>query len=153
MAIFKVIDNPLDDEEKVDNVCNYIVEGAKDNNIHNCVGRGLSPTNAYNDITEMLNLFDKNKGRRGYHFTVSFAKDEPICDTDYLRIGMAISDFFFPQHQVLFARHKKKNGMHHLHFLVNTASLDNGQKLHLGYTEQAELENYIKNIINDYKIC
>lgn len=153
MAIFKVIDNALDDEKKVYNVCNYIIAGAKDDNIRNCVGRGLSPINAFNDITEMLDLFDKNKGRRGYHFVVSFSKDEPICETDYLRIGMDISDYFFPQHQVLFARHKEKDGMHHLHFLVNTASLDSGHKLHLGYTEQAELENHIENIINDYKIC
>lgn len=153
MAIFKVIDNPLDDKEKLYKVCNYIVAGTKDNDMRNCVGRGVSPTSAYNDIIEMLDLFDKNKGRRGYHFTVSFAEGEPICETDYLQIGMDVSDCFFPHHQVLFARHKEKDGMHHLHFFVNTASLDNGHKLHLGYTEQAKLESYIKKIINDYKIC
>lgn len=153
MAIFKVIDNPLDDENKLYNVCEYIIAGAKDNDIRNCAGRGLLPTNAYNDIAEMLNLFDKNKGRRGYHLVVSFSKDEPICDTDYLQIGMDISDCFFPQHQVLFARHKEKDGMHHLHFLVNAASLDNGHKLHLGYTEQFELSKHIEQIIDDYKLC
>ena len=152
MAIFKVIDNPLDDETLLYKACKYIVEGVKDNDIRNCVGRGVSTETPFEDMTEMLNLFKKNKGRRGYHFVVSFDENAPICETDYLPIGMDISDCFFSQHQVLFARHKEKDGMHHLHFLVNTASLDNSPKLHLGFTEQAELEHCINQIEDDYKL-
>lgn len=152
MAITKVIDNPLDSEELLFKACNYIIEGAKDNDMRNCVGRGVSVTNAYEDMVEMMNLFDKNRGRRGYHFAVSFEKDAPICESDYMQMGTDISDLFFPEHQVLFAYHHKTDQMPHLHFLVNTASLNNSPKLHLGFTEQAELEHRINQIEDDYKL-
>ena len=152
MEFFKVIDNPLDDCEKLKSVCEYIYDGKKDNNPRNCVGRGVSPDSAYEDMNEMLDLFDKNKGRRGYHFVVSFAKDAPLGDSDYMQMGMEISDYFFPKYQVLFARHKEKEGMEHLHFLVNTASLNGNPKLHLGYTAQAELDNYIHNVFDEFRV-
>lgn len=60
-----------------------------------------------------------------------------------MQIGMDISDCFFLEQQVLFARHKEKEGMEHLHFLVNTASLNGNPKLLLGYTEPGELLEYI----------
>lgn len=46
--------------------------------MRNCVCREVSPDSAYEDMNEMLNLFEKNKGRLGYHFVVSFAKDAPL---------------------------------------------------------------------------
>jgi len=151
MEFFKVIENPLDDSEKLKSVCEYINDGKKDNNPRYCVGRGVNPDTANEDMSEMLNLFGKNKGRRGYHFVVSFDKDAPLGDSDYMQIGMEISDFS-PENQVLFARHKEKEGMEHLHFLVNTASLKERSKLHLGYTEQTELENYIYTVVSEFEI-
>ena len=153
MAVFKVIDNPLDREELVYNACNYIIKGAKNNDMRNCAGRGVSINNAYEDMIEMLNLYGKNRGRRAYHFTVSFTKDTPICESDYMHIGMDISDIFFPEHQVLFAYHHLKDKMPHLHFLVNTASLSGNPKLHLGYTEQYNLNQYINELEYEYSYC
>lgn len=150
MAITKVIDNPLDSEELLFKACNYIIKGAKDNDMRNCVGRGVSVANTYEDMVEMMNLFGKNKGRRGYHFTVSFEKDAPIYESDFMQIGMDISDLFFPEHQVLFAYHHKKDKMPHLHFLVNSASLSGNPKLHLGFTEQDGLKKYIHYLEREY---
>ena len=72
MAITKLISNPCNNEDSLRNLCNYIVSPERVGNSGRYVfGRGIRSDTAYEDITEMQELFGKASGRRAYHLMVS----------------------------------------------------------------------------------
>ena len=80
----------------------------------------------------MQTLYQNMGGRRGYHITVDFSPESPLCAYDVWNIAYLISDLFFPEYQVLFGVHTNKKHLH-IHFYINTVSLRTGKKLHIDY--------------------
>lgn len=72
MAVIKLVQNPCSSDSDLRNLCNYIVNPEKVGRSGRYVfGRGIRHDTAYEDITEMQQLFDKTTGRKAYHLIVS----------------------------------------------------------------------------------
>lgn len=149
MAIVEIIDNPVNTEKALQNLCSYVVESKKTGNEKYTGARGLSVHNAYQEIIEMQTLYCNTAGRRGYHITVNFSPDSPLNVHEICEIAYEISDLFFPEYQVLYGVHTNEAHLH-IHFAVNTVSLKNGKKLHIDYRTLYWLIKEIDNIERRY---
>lgn len=149
MAILKIINNPVDTLEALYNLCQYIIDPQKTENGRYVGSRGISVDNAYEEILEMQNLFQKTSGRKGYHIAVSFSEEAPLTAYDIMQIAYEISSIFFPRYQVLYGVNMVKTHPH-IHFLINTVSLIDGVKLHIGFAEIKVLRALINQIESDF---
>lgn len=150
MAILKIINNPVDSVESLENLCNYVTDRSKSKSYENFIGgKNLEPENAFNEMVYTQELFDKSFGRRAYHFTVSFGGCEPIMPRDAYDIGYDIANTFFSDYQLLFNVHTTQEQLH-LHFALNPVSLSNGKKLHFDFILQKKLKDFIDCIVIQY---
>ncbi len=149
MASIKLIDNPIDTCESLFNVCNYIKRPSKTENGKYVGVRGLSVEYAYEEIIEMQTLFGKTCGRKGYHLIVSFSADAPLAAYDIMHIAKEVSDLFFPEYQVLYGVNMVKEHPH-IHFLINSVSLIDGKKLHIGAHQLKYLREQVNITENEY---
>lgn len=149
MAIVEVIDNPVNTEKALQNLCSYIIEPKKTGNGSYTGARGITVAHAFEDIVEMQTLYGNTGGRRGYHITVNFAPNSPLNAHEVYEIAYEISDLFFPEYQVLYGVHINEAHLH-IHFAVNTVSLKNGKKLHIDYRTLYWLIKEIDNIERRY---
>lgn len=148
MAILKIINNPVDSIESLENLCNYITEKSKSKSYENFIGgKNLEPENAFNEMVYTQELFDKSFGRRAYHFIVSFGNDEPIMPDDAYDIGYDIANTFFSDYQLIFNVHTTQDNIH-LHFALNTVSIVDGRKFHFDFAIQNKIIFYVNSIIN-----
>lgn len=147
MAIIKIVNNPCDTDLALQNLCLYIINPAKTRNLFN--GRGLNPQTAYENMCEVQELWSKTSGRRAYHMVLGFDSSEPVASYDALQIAFEISSIFFPTYQVLYGVHTDQPHLH-IHFAINTVSLQDGHKLHLDYSAIGYIKQQIIGIIADY---
>lgn len=150
MAIFKIINNPVDSVELLKKLCNYVTDKSKSKPSENFIGgKNLVPENALNEMIYTQELFDKSFGRRAYHFTVSFGNNEPIMPGDAYDIGYDIANDFFSDYQLLFNVHTTQEQVH-LHFVLNPVSLVDGNKLHFDFMLIKRLKDFIDSIVYQY---
>jgi len=150
VAILKIINNPVDSVESLENLCNYITEKSKSKSYESFIGgKNLEPENAFNEMVYTQELFDKSFGRRAYHFIVSFGNDEPIMPDDAYDIGYDIANTFFSDYQLLFNVHTTQEQLH-LHFVLNTVSLIDGKKFHFDFATQNRIIAYVNSKIEEY---
>lgn len=151
MAIVKVIDNPVDSQDSLFNLCHYIAGDAGSIKRHFCYGRGVNPNNAFEEIKYMQELFGKTANRRAYHITVDFSDEEYLTISDAVTIGYELSDLFFPEYQVLFSVHGEHTGQEHLHlhFAVNTVSLFGRNKLHIDFDKLKFIRECVDLVIKN----
>lgn len=152
MAITKLISNPCNSEGSLRNLCSYIVNPEKVGNSGRYVfGRGIRSDTAYEDITEMQELFGKTSGRRAYHFMVSLPDTLGLGSEDMLEISKRITDLFYPPYQILCGVHVRQDNLH-AHFAVNPVQMKAGSNpkldMNLGYI--GNLSCQIDKIIADY---
>ena len=148
MAILKIINNPVDSIEALENLCNYVTNRSKSKSYENFIGgKNLKPENAFNEMVYTQDLFDKSFGRHAYHFIISFENDEPIMPGDAYVIGYDIANTFFSDYQLLFNVHTTQTQLH-LHFVLNAVSLIDGKKFHFDFAIQNEIIFYVNSIIN-----
>ena len=152
MAITKLISNPCNSDDALRNLCNYIVNPEKVGNSGRYVfGRGIRSDTAYEDITEMQELFGKDSGRRAYHLMVSLPDNCGLGSEDMLEISRKISDLFYPRYQILCGVHVCQEHLH-AHFAVNPVPMEagNNRKLEINYSFMTELSQEIEKIIDAY---
>ena len=126
MAITKLITNPCNSEDSLRNLCNYIINPEKVGNSSRYVfGRGIRSDTAYEDITEMQDLFGKTSERRAYHLMVSLPDNLGLGSEDMLEISRRISDLFYPRYQLLCGVHVCQEHLH-AHFAVNPVPMEAG---------------------------
>ncbi len=152
MAITKLVSNPCNSDKDLQNLCNYIVNPEKVGNSDRYVfGRGIRSDTAYEDITEMQELFGKASGRRAYHFMVSLPDNCGLGGEDMLEISRRISDLFYPNYQILCGVHVRQEHLH-AHFAVNLVPMEagNNRKLEMNYSFMTKLSRQVDKIISDY---
>ena len=148
MAIFKLIDNAIDSNEKLLNACNYIADTKKSKG--ELIGyRNLCSWNFYEEIKSMQEFYGKDYGRRAYHFVVSFDDGEPLMPTDAFDLAYDLSDYFSGEYQIIYAVHTEQKHLH-IHFLLNTVSFETGRKYHFDYKKQSDFNNYIGKTLLHY---
>ena len=150
MAIVEIISNPVDTDESLERLCNYIYSDDKIDNKY-CIGcRGLlNPYDAYANMKVVESVFGKNNGRHAYHFSVSFDEGTELTPDDAWAIAYELSSIFFPNHIVLYAVHTKQHCLH-IHFCIHTVNLLGGPKLHFDYPMLAKLQEYSDFIEEKY---
>ena len=149
MAIVEIINNPVNTEIALQNLCNYIIEPKKTENGSYAGARGITVAHAFDDIVEMQTLYGNTGGRRGYHITVDFSPKSPLNAYNVWQIAYEISDLFFPEYQVLYGVHTNKKHLH-IHMAINTVSLRTGKKLHIDYKLLYWLKKEIDEIERRY---
>lgn len=99
---------------------------------------------------QMVKDFYRNqKGKKVIHFCVSFERKGFLPLYEYIHIGYSIADYFFPNHQVLFALHEDTD-KDHIHFVVNTVNFRTGKKLRWHKGDRHKLQKYINYIPSNY---
>jgi len=147
MAYFKVVSNPCDTVERLENVCHYIIQWERTRGMVG--GRGLRPECAFEDISEAQALWDKSFGRRAYHCVLAFDDMEVIVPTEAMEIACLVAGFFFPAYQVLFGVHTEQEHLH-IHFVISCVSLADGRKLHIDYGMLAQIREKINMTVQAY---
>ena len=151
MATVEMMKNPLNTDSSVKNCCNYIATSSEKNEYGRYVdARGISVDSAYEDISEMQAMLYKVSGRRGYHLCVSFEHEAPLTPYDIYQIAYEISEWFYPEYQVLYAVHTNKKHLH-IQFFINTVTLLDGHKLHLGYKDMYLLQKKVDRLVEKYR--
>ena len=148
MANVKIVDNPVDSDYALQNLCSYIVNPAKASG-DNVFGRRLDPYNAYEDICEAQSLFEKSFWRMAYHIVLSFEDRHAFIDDDVMEIAYRFSGIFAPEYQVLCGIHTDTT-QNHAHFAVSTVSLMGGNKYHIDYDELNHLRAKADRIEEEY---
>ena len=149
MANVKIVDNPVDSDYALQNLCSYIVNPVKTAGGVNVFGRGLNPYNAYEDICEAQSLFEKSLGRMAYHIVLSFEDRHAFIDEDVMELAYRFSEIFVPEYQVLCGVHTD-TAHTHAHFAVSTVSLMGGNKYHIDYDELNHLRAEADRIEAEY---
>ncbi|MBO4952516.1 MAG: relaxase/mobilization nuclease domain-containing protein, partial [Lachnospiraceae bacterium] len=131
----------------LENLCAYVTNPAKSYNGAYTFGRGAEPYRAFEDFCEVQNLSGKADGRRAYHIIVSFDDKYAFCAADGMAMAYKISEFFYPDYQVVCGVHVNQ-GILHAHFVVNTVSMNPGvkRKLHISPRMLVELTRTVAEI-------
>lgn len=151
MAITKLVSNPCTSDEDLQNLCNYIINPEKVGNSERYVfGRGIRSDTAYEDITEMQELFGKTFGRRAYHLMVSLPDNCGLGNEDMLEISRRISDLFYPSYQILCGVYVRQEHLH-AHFAVNPVLMKAGSnpKLDMSLAYINNLSHQVDKILDD----
>ena len=151
MAIVEIINNPLNTEGALYNLCKYIIKPKKTENGYYTGARGISVAHAYEDIVEMQTLYQNTGGRRGYHITVSFSPEDPLSPHDVWNIAYLITNLFFPEYQVLYGMHTDEDHLH-IHLGINTVSMRTGKKLHIDYGMLYWMRKEIDHIVERHRM-
>lgn len=150
MSITKIVNNPVDTEYALENLCNYITAPEKTGDGVFVGARGISKETAFEEIVDMQQLYQKTSGRRAYHLIVSFEEGAILTLQDVQEIAFDISDLFFPEYQVLYGVHITQ-GYLHIHFAINPVSMITGKKLQLDFTAYHWLQQQINQIQAEYE--
>ena len=151
MAIVKLAPNPCSSNNDLENLCNYIIRPDRaGNNGRYIFGRGANPYNAYNEFTEMQELFGKASGRRAYHLIVSLPYTKGYTEEDMLYVSLRIMDLFYPKYQLMGAVHVEQDNLH-AHFAINPVPMEvgNNRKLEMDYALMHRLSDVIDEIVKE----
>lgn len=150
MAVFEIISNPVDTQESLQNLCQYILDTLHEKSDGTLIGgQYLNPTSSFEEMREAQTLFDKDSGRLAYHFIISFDPGDPLMPEDAFTFAMEFIAFFFKEYQVLFNVHTKQSHLH-VHLALNPVSLRTGKKLHVDYELTGQYRDFIQKNIELY---
>jgi len=132
MSVVKVKPDAYTKDTDLKNLCAYIVNPEKTLGGYYTFGRGTEPESAFEDFCEVQELYGKTGGHRAYHIIVSFDEKFAFDAQDGMTIAHQISEFFYPDYQVVCGVHVNQGNLH-AHFAVNAVSMNPGitRKLHI----------------------
>ena len=115
------------------NALKYIVNGAKTeggtfvgvNNI--LLNDGNIVRTAYDQMVETKQVFDNLDKRQGYHFIISFPKDEDVAPEQAMEIAREFCEGPLKEYEVVYAIHVDKKHTH-IHLVFNSVSFTDGIK-------------------------
>ena len=104
-------------------------------------GIGCSPATAKEEMQAVKELYDKTGGRSYKHFTLNYAKDDPITPEQVLSNARKLVEETpaLKGHQVLIAVHTDKEHLH-AHILVNSVNAETGAKLQWSKADLQDLK-------------
>lgn len=141
MRKFKLVNNPVDTDKALENLCNYIINPKKKCCSIYVNSRGISTENAYNEILDVQRGYKKLSERKAYHFVLGFNDHSVIAPCEAVDLAYEVSNLFYPEFQVVYGVHDKDNL--HIHFAVNSVSHIDGKELIL---ERDSLNGIRKNV-------
>ena len=96
MAVFEIISNPVDTQESLQNLCQYILDPLHEKSYGTLIGgQYVNPASSFEEMREVQTLFDKDSGRLAYHFIISFDPGDPLMPEDAFTFAIEFIDFFF----------------------------------------------------------
>lgn len=125
MAIIKAINS----KSSIRNIVNYIADRNKTNDeLITGLNCSNNPENAIDDMETTKEFYKKTTGRQYKHFVQSFSPEDKITSEKANKIGKEWAEKCFRNYEVLIATHTDKDHIHN-HFIVNSVSFENGEKL------------------------
>ena len=103
------------------------------------------PENVYEQMRATKLLFDKNKGRQGYHIVLSFKPGEADEDKAYEIAGKFARQYLGTRYEVVYSVHNNTECVH-AHIVWNSVSFVDGRKYRY---EKGDWEKDILPIVND----
>lgn len=135
------------------NCIDYIFNPAKTENGLLVAGYNLfvdkdnKTESVYNQMIATKNTFGKEDGRQGYHYKLSFSKNDDITPQKALEIAREFCARCFTDYECAFAVHTNTEHMH-AHIVFNSIDMIEGKKYHY---KKGEWANRIQPIANE--IC
>lgn len=108
---------------------------------------GIEAPDVYHQFMETKKLWQKEHGRQGYHFVISFEEGEADAAKCYLVAKEFCEKFLGDNYDYVFAVHKDKKHMH-AHIVFNSVSRTTGLKYHY---KNGDWKKYIQPITDE--IC
>ncbi len=101
----------------------------------------------YDTFMDTKQFYQKENGRQGYHFVISFDKFEATESQAYAVVESFCKQYFGDVYEHVFAIHNDQDHMHG-HIIFNSVSRSNGLKFH---SPKGDWENNIQPLVD--KIC
>ena len=145
MYYLKQINGEYDTVDSMVNAINYIFKD-KTNHAKNVMWYGSF--NIYDIKTtadEMImikNYYNEFSGKLILHFIVSFEKTDYFIFSDAVLFANLICGFFCLRHQIVYAVHTDTDNLH-IHFILNTISFVDGQRINRSFAEQEKFKAYV----------
>lgn len=148
MAVFKLISNPYDTDEALQNVVNYILNPKK--SLGYVGAQNMLLCNPINQINAVQKFYYKQSGKQVWHFIISFDELEaPYLAAIYFLSYDICS--FFAENQMIFAVHC--NTAHpHVHFALLPINLATGKKVSFDHATLFEFLKYIRGLLRPFGI-
>ena len=127
MRKFKLVDNPVNTDKALENLCNYIVKPKKESGSIYVNSRGISTQNPSDEILAVQRCYKKSLERKAYHFVLGTDEYSVIAPCEAIDLAYEVSNLFYPQFQVIYGVHSKGNL--HIHFAINSVSYIDGEEL------------------------
>ncbi len=153
MAVLKLIRNAYRNITAPENVINYCLNPQKMSS--NCYGgHGISLFDPYSSMLSIKDIFCHNYGKQLEHFVLSFDNDEiqNLSIPKILHLSYAICEFF-EGNQILFVLHEINNensSYPHIHFVLNTTNVCNGNKTRIDFCNEYALKRYIGALLSNF---
>ena len=125
----------------------YILNDEKTQNGNLVGGVNCQPDFAYEQMRATKEKFGKNSKRQGYHFVLSFVKDEVTPELAYEITEKFINEFIGGRYEAVFAVHDNTEHVHS-HIVFNSVSFIDGRKYHY---KKGDWQSIIQPITN--RIC
>jgi len=145
-------------KKDIKNLIKYITGIKNSSEQVNCWGvRGLIKD--IDTIVPMIGIVQKklgkDKGRRIYHFIISFESDMKYQEIAYIAAN-AIADFVGKEYQLVFGVHEDTDNIH-IHMAVNAVSYIDGKKWHKNKKEfvlwKKQMETIIYGIADEWGLA
>ena len=151
MPIFKAIDRP---GKSIKTVIDYAAKDAKkekDATLFMGINCADNPQIAAYQMTKTKELFEKSDGRQYKHYVLSFASGEITKDKAKIYAKELAEKCFGDRYEVAVGIHINSKGQKiHAHFVVNSVSFVDGQKLHLSKRDLNNFKNWNDKIAQKY---
>lgn len=143
MAIFKIINTSAAGHAALKGVLRYVLQDKKtEQNLISGIGdfevddQAMDADSIYLDFCRIKKLYRKDSGRQYMHAVQSFPPGESTPEQVHM-LGVRLAEKIWPEQQVLIVTHIDRDHLHN-HFVINTVSYLDGQKLHW---KKQDLEN------------
>ena len=124
MAVIKAVHS----RASLGNAINYVTNEEKTKD-HLITGINVDPFRAVDEMIVVKQLYDKMDGRQYDHYIQSFHADEKVTAEQAHKIAVQWAEKMFPNHEVVVSTHQEKKHLHS-HFIVNSVSFVDGEKIH-----------------------
>lgn len=151
MPIFKAIDRPGKSVKTVINYAAKDMKKEKDDTLFCGINCADNPAIAAYQMQKTKEFYNKTDGRQYKHYVLSFALNEIDVDTAKVYAKELAEKCFGGRFEVAVGIHTNSKGRKiHAHFVVNSVSFVDGQKLHLNKLDLNNFKNWNDKIAQKY---
>ena len=143
MPSLKIVPDPYNNTDALDNVINYIFRKAS-----TIGGMSVDPAYAADNMKLVKKIWFQEYGRQLRHFVLCFSEVESaaLCDSFLIELAYMICDYYRREYQIVFGIHKSSKK--HIHFVVNSVNYLTGEKFPTQKQYDYALVRYIKTLLS-----